>query len=173
MPLQLFQNQLKFNQAGSSLKESQLFRDVTTTGGEVFSRELMARGLVVSDLDGDGRLDAVVQSQGDALLHLKNQAESNDHWIEINLVGVKSNRDAIGARLTLKSAGQTQKIWQTGGGSFQSAPSRRLHVGLGEKQKVDFIEIQWPSGQQDSYNDLNSNKRYRMTEGSTVAEALN
>lgn len=172
MPLQLFQNQLKFNQAGSSLKESQLFRDVTTTGGEVFSRELMARGLVVSDLDGDGRLDAVVQSQGDALLHLKNQAESNDHWIEINLVGVKSNRDAIGARLTLKSAGQTQKIWQTGGGSFQSAPSRRLHVGLGEKQKVDFIEIQWPSGQQDSYKDLNSNKRYRMTEGSTVAEAL-
>jgi hypothetical protein len=104
---------------------------------------------------------------------LKNQVESNDHWIEINLVGVKSNRDAIGARLTLKSAGQTQKIWQTGGGSFQSASSRRLHVGLGEKQKVDFIEIQWPSGQQDSYNDLNSNKRYRMTEGSTVAEALN
>lgn len=171
MPLQLFLNRQTGKASGiQPTKLSglviQTFEDFSNSSGPVFQRDLLARGLVSSDLNHDGKVDVVVQSQNDPLLYLKNTTETAQNWVELDLIGIRSNRDGIGAKLELTVGNRHLTAWKFGGGSFQSATSGRIHMGLADAKMLTKLTVTWPSGAIDQFDNLEPNKIYRLVEGS-------
>jgi hypothetical protein len=122
------------------------FVDVSSVSGSVFQQAWVARGLAVGDIDNDGRLDAVVTTNDGPAHVLKNETSTQNHWLLLNLVGHKSNRDAIGAQVKLISAAGQQFATVSTASSYLSASDKRVHFGLGGDSTVQEIEIRWPSG---------------------------
>jgi tetratricopeptide (TPR) repeat protein len=146
-------------------KEGKTFVDVSDQAGDAFRRAHLGRGLAIGDLDNDGRLDAVVVNQNEPLVYLHNQTEGRENYLTIRLEGVKSNRDGVGGRVTVRAEGRARIAERTAGGSYQSADDPRLHFGLGAAESVESVEIQWPSGQVDRVQSLSANKEYHFREG--------
>jgi len=121
------------------------FKDVTDAAGPAFQTPRPARGLAVGDLDGDGRPEIVIVNMNSTPSLLKNDGP-HGHFLNLILTGTKSNRSAIGARVTLAAAGRKMTGEVLGGSSYYSQNSLTLHFGLGSATKVDAIEIRWPSG---------------------------
>jgi hypothetical protein len=138
--------------------------DVTDRAGDVWRVPRVARGLAVGDLDDDGRLDLVVVSQGTPLAYFHNRS-SRRHSIRFRLEGSASNRDAVGARVTIRAGGRRQVRWRSGGGSYLSAGDPRLHFGLGDAGRVAEAEVLWPSGRIDRFSNLDADVEYRLREG--------
>jgi hypothetical protein len=90
----------------------------------------------------------------------------------LQLEGTKSNREGVGARVTIEAGGRRQVSQRMGGGSDQSASDPRLHFGLGTADCVDSIEIRWPSGKTDRWTGLAADSAYLLKEGSTAATSL-
>jgi len=172
MPLQLMQGELFSNpqkeqakaQSNPLVKVNKLI-DVSEQAGTVFQKDLLARGLAAGDLDNDGLVDAVVQSQNDPLLHLRNTTKSKSHWVSFKLTGVKSNRDGVGAKVTVYFGNSQKTQWRVGGGSFQSAPDGRLHFGLGSEPEIKRVEVVWPSGSVDRLENLKPDRQIEIKEG--------
>jgi hypothetical protein len=122
------------------------FVDVSSASGAVFHQQWAARGLAIGDIDNDGKLDAVVTSNDGPAWVLLNKTETSNHWITLKLVGVKSNRDAIGAQVRVLTSAGEQCATVTTTGSYQSSSDKRLHFGLAGADFVREIEIRWPSG---------------------------
>jgi enediyne biosynthesis protein E4 len=146
--------------------------DVSSRAGEPFRSTHLARGLAAGDLDNDGRIDAIVQCQNEPLVYLRNQTSGGGHWLILRLEGVRSNRDGVGARVVLEAEGQRQSQQRFGGGSYQSARDPRLHFGLGDAARVEHLEVRWPSGQVDRYDDLRADRGYLLREGSPMTAPL-
>ena len=119
------------------------FRDVSKTTGADHAG--IARGLAVADFDGDGFLDLLVANFDQPPALLRNSGNGN-HWLKIRLVGTRSNRDGIGARLVLRAGGREQIREVHSGTSFLSQNSLIAHFGLGESTSVDQLTVKWPSG---------------------------
>jgi hypothetical protein len=128
------------------------------------------RGLSVTDFDRDGRLDLVLRNYRQPAHLLRNTAAAG-HWIQLALVGVRSNRDAVGARVRVR----TGEAWQTrevsAGSGFLSGSSLVVHVGVGTASQVDAVEIAWPSGVRSTLGPLAMNRRYLVVEGQPQAIA--
>src|SRR5208283_2455661 len=122
------------------------FTDVTAASGGVFDQSWVARGLAIGDLDNDGRLDAVVTTNDGPVHILHNETPTQNHWLLLNLVGHKSNRDGIGAEVSLMTKAGTQYATVTTASSYQSSSDKRVHFGLGKEDVAMRIEIRWPSG---------------------------
>jgi len=122
------------------------FVDVSAASGDVFHQDWAARGLAVGDINNDGKLDAVVTSNDGPAGVLLNQTDTPNHWITLNLVGMKSNRDAIGAQVRISTPAGDQFATVTTTSSYQSSGDKRLHFGLGSADSIREIEIRWPSG---------------------------
>jgi len=122
------------------------FIDVSAEAGGIFEKAWVGRGLAIGDIDNDGRLDAVVTSNDGALYVLHNSARTQNHWLTLELVGHKSNRDAIGAEVKLVTAKGSQMATVTTAGSYLSSSDKRVHFGLGPETVAGTIEIHWPSG---------------------------
>ena len=123
------------------------FVDISATAGEVFTHAWGARGAAFGDLDNDGDIDIVVADNHGPAHFLRNQGGNRNHWIGLDLRGVRSNRDAIGARIRLTSgAGKVQYAMVSTAGSYLSASDRRVYFGLGQEQAIREIHIKWPSG---------------------------
>jgi hypothetical protein len=121
------------------------FITVSRTAGEAFSASLAARGMAVGDINNDGQLDIVIGVVDSAPLVLKNNGTKN-HWLGLSLVGSKSNRSAIGARVTVIDAAGRKRIYDvTTGGSYLSSNDPRVVIGLGAATTVKAVEIRWPS----------------------------
>jgi len=104
----------------------------------------------VADLDNDGRLDLLQTNADQPLLLYHNVSREAGNWIELKLIGTRSNRDAIGARVRLEAGGTTQIREVDGGNGYASQSSRRVHFGLGKAATIDRLEIRWPSGKKES-----------------------
>jgi enediyne biosynthesis protein E4 len=122
------------------------FTDVSKSSGGVFEQSWVARGLAVGDLDNDGRLDAVVTTNDGPVYVLHNETPAKNHWLLLKLVGHKSNRDGIGAVVTLTTNAGTQSTTVSTASSYQSSSDKRVHFGLGTENVATRIEIRWPSG---------------------------
>jgi len=127
--------------------------DVTRTAGPPWQVPRVARGLAAGDLDNDGRVDLVLIAQDGPLAYFHNRTEGG-RSLTIRLEGAGSNRDAVGSRVIAMAGGKRRVASRVGGGSFQSASDPRIHLGLGDVEKVDELEVRWPSGRVDRFQDL-------------------
>jgi hypothetical protein len=120
--------------------------DVSGASGDVFQQAWAGRGLAAGDIWNDGRVDVVVTTNDGPAYIVRNQTPTSNHWLEIKLVGHKSNRDGIGAEIKLTTSKGTQFVTVSTAGSYLSSNDRRAHFGLGSDASAQSIEIRWPSG---------------------------
>jgi hypothetical protein len=131
------------------------------------------RGLAAGDLDNDGRVDLVLLGHNEPLASFHNRSKGG-HFVTIDLrgKGPRSNRDAIGARVTVSAGGKKLVSWRVGGASYQSAGDPRLHFGLGSAARIETVEVAWPLGHVDRHRDLPADAGYLLREGAERPERL-
>ncbi|MDR3636572.1 MAG: FG-GAP-like repeat-containing protein [Isosphaeraceae bacterium] len=141
--------------------------DVSDRAGLPFRPLHLGRGFAAGDLDNDGRVDAVVICQNEPLVYLHNRTEPerNRHFVVCRLEGRTSNRDGVGATITVRCGSKRWVVPRLGGGNYQSAGDPRLHVGLGDAQTIDSIDVRWPSGRVDRHERLDVDRGYTFCEG--------
>ncbi len=122
------------------------FRDVSRLAGEAVRRPIAARGAAFGDFDNDGDVDVIVNPVNAVPELLRNDARGLGNWLQVKLVGKRSNRSAIGARVACVTGGRRQVREVRSGGSYFSQNDRRLHFGVGGVEVIDLLEIRWPSG---------------------------
>ena len=123
------------------------FRDVSRQSGAPFQVPMAARGVAFGDLDNDGFLDAAINCNDGAAVILRNEGGNGNHWLTVNLAGSKSNRDGIGSKLRVVTAGGLEQHgFVSTAGSYLSAGDKRVHFGLGSSTEARLLEITWPSG---------------------------
>ena len=146
-----------------------VFEDVSSRAGAAFLQGYLARGLAIGDWDNDGAPDAIFTCIGDRPVLLRNNVGQKNSWIGLSLVGVKSNRDAIGAKLMLRVGDRKLVRWLTGGSSYLSSHDKRVLFGLGNlaaNHAVD-VEILWPNGGTQVASSLQINRYHRIVEQMT------
>jgi len=154
------------------------FEDVSLSAGPGISAPTPSRGCAFGDFDNDGDIDFVVNCVNAPPQLIRCDSASKNNWIKIRTIGTKSNRSGIGARITCvtKIVGQEKPHRQIdevrSGGGYYSQNDLRVHFGLGEAQKVELLEIRWPSGQLDSLKDLKPNQLYHVTEGQGITRTV-
>ncbi len=141
------------------------FRDISLTAGPALGQASSARGLAVGDLWNDGRISAIISNMHGTPSLLVNQARSANHWISIRTVGTRSNRDGIGARITLRVGGRTLVDEVRSGSSYNSSSDLRVHFGLGHATQVVWLEIRWPSGLTERFYGLAVDQIHTLQEG--------
>jgi enediyne biosynthesis protein E4 len=163
---------------GSSYQEPRLlyhndgtgkFVDISDEAGPGITTPHSSRGAAVGDLWNDGRISAVVSNMNASPSLLVNQVRSSNHWIAFRAIGVKSNRDGIGARITVKAGARTWVDEVRSGASYASNNDIRVHFGLGAAAKVDWVQIRWPSGLVERYENLAVDSIHTLKEGDGVA----
>jgi enediyne biosynthesis protein E4 len=147
----------------------QRFIDVSSRSGEVFAQKWVARGLATGDINNDGREDVVVNSNNGPAWVLLNEINTRNHWLILKLVGVKSNRDAIGAVVHITTNSGDQYATVTTSSSYQSSSDKRVHFGIGSETNVKQIEILWPSGVHQILRDVSADRILSVTEASSSA----
>jgi hypothetical protein len=162
---------------GSKYRQSKLlfqnerdgtFRDVSQSSGDALKIPQASRGAAFGDLDNDGRIDIVVENIDGTPMLLHNETKSENHWVTLELVGTKSNRLVLGAKVTVSSGGSVQIAEVRSGGSYLSQNDLRIHFGLGKSKTVDRVDIRWPSGGTETLRNLVSDQFYTIKEGSGI-----
>ena len=146
------------------------FEDVSSRAGgciNVLSRNM---GCAFGDFDNDGDVDILINKMNDCPSLLRCDRENRNHWIKVKLVGTRSNRSGIGSRLTCVTAGHSQIDEVRSGGSFISQNDLRVHFGLGTAEKVDSLEVRWPSGQVDIFRELAVDRIIQIEEGGAMGQ---
>jgi enediyne biosynthesis protein E4 len=146
--------------------------DISAQAGPPWSIERVGRGLASGDLDNDGRIDAVVLPQNSPVAYFHNKSPHVGHYVTFRLQGTTSNRDGVGARVTVTAGGRRQVVQRMGGGSYQSAHDPRLHIGLSGSDRIESVEIRWPSGKIDRWTDLAAGGGYLLREGDATPQPL-
>jgi len=122
------------------------FVNVSATAGAAFNVPIAARGAAFGDLNNDGQIDIVIGELNGAPIILRNNGTKN-HWLGIRLVGAKSDRDGIGAHVTVTdNSGRRQSFDVSTAGSYLSSNDSRIIAGLGAATGVRAVEVRWPSG---------------------------
>ena len=120
--------------------------EVSAAAGPGFSLRRVSRGTSFADYDGDGDIDLFILNLNGPPALLRNDGDHDNHYLLVRTVGTVSNRDGIGARVIISAGGQTQHAEVQSGGSYLSHNDLRLHFGLGQTERVDRLEVRWPSG---------------------------
>jgi enediyne biosynthesis protein E4 len=148
------------------------FEEVTTKLGRALQQPMVGRGAAYGDFDNDGDLDLVITSNNGKARLLRNDGGNQNNLLRIKTVGTASNRDGIGAKVTLKLSNQT-KLWSMvkSGSSYCSQSELPLTFGLGKADRVSSIEVAWPSGRVDVASDVNVNQFITIQEGKGIVAA--
>src|SRR5579862_442959 len=128
------------------------FKDISKTSGPALAEYRSSRGLAIADLFNDGRIEAVINNLSDTPMLLVNMARNQNHWLGVHLIGTTSNRDAIGARVTLHSANRLWVDEVRSGSSYNSSSDLRLHFGLGAEAQLKDIQVRWPNGRTEFFD---------------------
>jgi hypothetical protein len=131
-------------------------------------RPIAGRGLATADYDNDGDTDIAINNRGDYPELLRNDGGSANHWLEILLIGTRSNRDGVGASLKLTSEDFVRVEQAKGGMSYMSASDPRILFGLGKRTKIDSLEVTWPSGQVDKLRNVLVDQIIAVKEGTGI-----
>ncbi len=148
------------------------FDEVSASAGLATLPLKSRRGAAFGDLANTGNIDIVVLNTGEPPSLLLNTAHNSNHRALFQLVGTKSNRAAIGARVTVQAAGMTQFNEVRGGGGYLSQNDLRLHFGLGTATRMDLVRVRWPSGKIEELKDLPADKIYTLVEGQGAKSAV-
>jgi len=143
------------------------FVDVSAISGDVFKQAWVGRGMAIGDIDNDGRIDAVVGTNGGSAYVLHNETATSNHWITLHLTGHKSNRDGIGAVVKMTTAQGSQWATVTTSSGYLSASDPRVHFGLGDSAAADSIEIRWPSGIVQTLTNIKGDRQIQVDEPAT------
>ncbi len=141
------------------------FVDVTKTAGDGMLVRASARGAAFDDLDNDGRIDVVILNSCAPPTILRNQTVNENHWIQLRLHGVKTNRDGVGARVRVVAGDLVQIDEVHSGRGYQSHFGSRLHFGLAKHDRVERIEVHWIGGGVDTFENLAVDRLVTLTEG--------
>lgn len=140
------------------------FIDITEKVGSPLTDPLAGRGCAFGDFDNDGDIDVLISAINDYPVLLRTESNNSNNWLTVKLEGKKSNRSAIGARVTLVTEDGTQLDEVRSGGSYYSQSDLRLHFGLGRSARVKSLEVRWPSGGSETLKDLPVNRIIRIRE---------
>jgi hypothetical protein len=151
---------LMFRNAGAGM-----FENVSDQLGPDFLLPRVSRGAAIGDFDNDGALDILVNNNGQSPQLLRNDGGNSNHWLQLSLIGTRSNRDAVGARVKVTAGDLVLYEERKGGMSYQSAQDPRLHFGLGQRSVIGQIEIKWPSGAVSKLTNLKADQILAIEEG--------
>jgi hypothetical protein len=165
-------------EVGGYAQLNQLFRnmgngrfvEISNSGGAGLQIKKSSRGASFGDYDNDGDIDILTTNINEAPDLLRNDTVHNNHWIGIRLIGVKSNRDGIGARVILTVDGKQLRREVKSGASYLSQSDLRMLVGLGRSPKVDMISVHWPSGVVDRMHAIAADEWLTIREGHGIIE---
>ena len=143
------------------------FENVGQQSGAFFSRPLAGRGLALGDFDNDGSVDVLITQNNDAPVLLRNNVGRQNHWLGVRLLGRKANIDAIGAKLSYQAGAWQRHQYKVGGGSYLSSHDPRMVLGLGQRTKMDWLEVTWPepSGKTERFTALPIDRYITIVEG--------
>jgi len=156
-PPQLFLNNGKGN-----------FREAAAEVGGEFSAPKVGRGLAIGDFDRDGDADILMTTNNGPAYLFRNDQTSGNHSIRFRLVGTKSNRDAIGAQVKIFAGGAVQTRMVRSGSSYLSQSELPVTFGLGKRDRIERLVINWPSGGTEEFKDLSAGKTYQVTENKSI-----
>ncbi len=159
--LQLFRNQ-----------GDRTFEEIADASGLNAGPLHSRRGIAFGDLNNDGNVDMVVYNEGGPPSLFINETANTNHRVLFHLIGTKSNRAAIGARVTVYTASMTQIAEVTGGNGYLSSNDQRLHFGLGSDAVIKKVEIAWPSGAREELHNVAADAIYTIVEGSGIKETV-
>jgi len=143
------------------------FENISSRSGPVFSQPLSARGMAIGDFNNDGAIDVLLSVNNGPPVLVRNNAGRNNHWLGVKLAGTKSNPDAVGARITYQAQDLKRTRMKVGGGSYLSDHDPRMVLGIGQRAKIDWLEIKWPqpSGATERFEDLPIDRYITIVEG--------
>ena len=144
------------------------FADVSKSAGADFMKPTVSRGVAFGDYDNDGDLDFLVANMNGTPQLFRCDRNDSNHWVMFKLVGSDSNRDAIGARVSV-TTGDLKQVWEikrTVGVYSVSDP--RAHFGVGTSTKIDLVEVWWPSGETQKFQGVAADTHYLIREGSEI-----
>ena len=141
------------------------FDDVTMRLGAPATTPKAGRGTAFGDLDDNGTIDVVINNIHDTPDVFLTTATPGHHWLAVRLIGTRSNRSAIGARVRVTTGQVTQIREVQGGGSYLSQNDLRVHVGLGAASVVDRIEVRWPNGLEETWTGVTPDRLLTLREG--------
>jgi enediyne biosynthesis protein E4 len=147
-----------------------IFQNVSGELGPDFQLPRVSRGAAIGDFDNDGDLDILVNNNGQAPQLLRNDGGNENHWLQLLLIGTKSNRDAVGARVRVTVGDTVLCDQRKGGMSYQSAQDPRLHFGLVGNKEVKSVEIRWPSGAVTKFSNVRGDQILAVKEGEGIIE---
>jgi len=145
------------------------FAEIGLRAGPALRQRRVSRGLAVADFNNDGMVGALLSNLDGSPTLLRNVSKTRGHWLRLKLVGVRSNRDAYGARVEIVAGGLKQVDEVRANSSFLSASDSRLHFGLGSATRVDQVVVRWPSGLVERLTSVAADRETVIREGAGEA----
>jgi enediyne biosynthesis protein E4 len=147
------------------------FKDISKEAGPAIQIPQVSRGMAIGDLFNDGKVDAVVENLVGPPMILRPEGGPRNHWISLQLEGVKSNRLALNARVRATAGDMVQLGEVISGGSYLSQNDLRIHLGLGQHDHVDKLEVFWPGGKTEILTNLAADRFYLLKEGTGIVSS--